>query len=110
MREVKLAADGYVRVHENNKWFLEHRRVMEGVLSRKLEWPKEVVHHINGDRTDNRPENLMLMDNGAHGRHHCYKPDTWEMLICPQCEESFRARKCEKRKFCSVQCHHASYH
>lgn len=47
----------------------EHRAVMARLLGR---WPtsREHVHHINGDKTDNRPENLTLMDWAEHSREH----------------------------------------
>ena len=46
-----------------------HRIVMEGHIGRQLE-RTEVVHHINGDITDNRIENLQLMTLSEHGKLH----------------------------------------
>ena len=47
-----------------------HRVVMERKLGRTLK-PGEIVHHIDGDKRNNDPDNLMLFPSVAeHSRYH----------------------------------------
>ena len=49
---------------------VEHRIIMERHIGRKLS-DIEVVHHINGNKRDNRIENLQLLpDRATHNRIH----------------------------------------
>lgn len=61
---------GYVRILIGpKKYRYEHRLVMEKKLGRPL-LRTELCHHINGDRADNREENLELVSHSGHDRRH----------------------------------------
>jgi hypothetical protein len=55
----------YVVIRVNGKQIREHRHVMQVHLGRTLE-SHEHVHHINGNPTDNRIENLQVLTNSEH--------------------------------------------
>jgi len=59
----------YGRVYVGGKYIEEHRFVMAQHIGRDLR-PGEIVHHINGDRRDNRIENLVITTNSAHIVEH----------------------------------------
>lgn len=64
--------DGYIQIYyprhpdaSASGFILEHRLIASEALGRRLT-KSEHVHHINGIKDDNRPENLQVMSAGAH--------------------------------------------
>ena len=73
----RITSHGYIRVlvgtdcpgADGEGHIFEHRLVMQEALGRPLR-DDEVVHHINGIKTDNRLENLTVMTRVEHNEHH----------------------------------------
>lgn len=77
-----LTDDGYAVIRTETGVRHEHRVVMESILGRALV-RGESVHHKNGNRSDNRAENLELwigpMKAGVRARE----------LRCPHCGRAY---------------------
>lgn len=88
---VQIWKPEHPRAKSNNGYVFEHILVMEKRLGRYLQPPKEVVHHINGIRDDNRQENLILMTRQQHNKEHRLKE--WDEKGRLTSEEKIRRRK-----------------
>lgn len=108
--------------NENWKGFVyEHIVVAEESMGRKL-YDDEVVHHLDGDRSNNRKENLLVLTNKMHGRLHSWldnggmyketshvqgvnsgksKATRTQMIFCKVCQKTLQGKE---TTYCSNKC------
>lgn len=65
------------------RYIPEHRLIMENHLGRKL-LKSELIHHLNGNKQDNRVDNLFLTTRTDHKTFHKGE------FVCPYCNKLFR--------------------
>ena len=83
------SSDGYVRLYLGDGRVIgEHRFLAEQELGRRLNY-NEVIHHKDGNKSNNDPNNRKLMTRSDHTRSHQKRGRTMVKLICASCGKLF---------------------
>lgn len=96
----------------------EHIYVAEKMMGRKLT-SKEVVHHLDGNRINNRTDNLLVLERSMHAKLHSWlkgailsesqdsngvnskKSKAKEPLYCLICDSILQR---DNKKYCCAEC------
>lgn len=93
----------YRQLKRDGRHPLEHRLVMAEVLGRPLR-ADELVHHIDHNKLNNDPANLVVMTASEHSRHHNDKhPRSKRCEVCgveyePAPTKRARSKTCGARE------------
>jgi hypothetical protein len=110
------------RAMKGNNWdgyVYEHVVVAEKFLGREMK-DDEVVHHLDGNRANNRIENLLVLQRGQHNKFHAWldagapsvkalgkqgvnsgKAKVTEPTYCDSCGRTLQRKQ---KQFCSSSC------
>lgn len=107
----RLNGNGYVLIYQpthpvadRHGYIFEHRWVMEQKLERLLE-QYEIVHHLDGNKQNNQPDNLVLTRHGIHEQTFHKGHIRKERIPCPTpgcngvATENTLCRRCYKRNW-----------
>ncbi len=67
-----IKKSNYIMIRINGKYIYEHRLVMEKHIGYPLD-KKTSIHHIDGNRQNNKIENLLLIPKKVHDTLHTFK-------------------------------------
>lgn len=91
----RISSAGYVEIRaeyhhrlRGNGYVYEHILVVEENIGRQLK-QEEIVHHIDGNKTNNSFENLAVMSQAEHASLHHSTGRTMTELKCPICGNVF---------------------
>jgi hypothetical protein len=107
----RINHNGYIEVYSpnhhrarGNGYVFEHIIVLEEKIGRRLK-ENEHCHHIDGNKTNNTTDNLMVIDIKEHAKIH-KKERKGAILICPNCKKEFyrKPSHIKNSKYCSVSC------
>ena len=114
---VSVVSDELFPTAEFKDYEYEHVKVAKKFLEENNEVPireTEVVHHLDGNRSNNSPENLLVLRESQHHKLHSWLN---QQIIIPTPEYSIRKEEgCIRCKncsepinygliFCSMHCH-----
>jgi len=94
----------------------EHILVAEQKIGRYLQ-SGEQVHHIDFDKQNNEPENLLIVSASEHQKYHPQAPAKRITMNCQECGKSFETKPCRahasnpinQRKYCSLECRYKAW-
>ena len=88
-------------------WVYEHTYFAEKQLGRKL-YSNEEVHHLDGNKLNNRYENLVVLLKSSHNKIHSwinrgspYRSETSPIRDCKVCGVCLQKKQ---KKYCSTKC------